>query len=231
MAGCAVLIAGDLEYPDAARRIALRFLSFFLAGLYLAQSAMADTGASTPRAGVSIRHEAGAEPDKSGVPPRPPRCLLALGDAPLRKKLLPGISKGTVDPGAARAADPSVKTRTWSAPSQYEPEIMLHYVEISSSRFQVLGVYSNAPPYGIDTLTLRDPTVALVCGLRVGQPVDRFIKALGQPPESLAGEEIEYDWDKYALGDGFEFAWHANIVLRLGPKRVVQEVRWEYYAD
>ncbi|MDX1251917.1 MAG: hypothetical protein IDH49_06645 [Gammaproteobacteria bacterium] len=152
-----------------------------------------------------------------------------MGDAPLRKKLLPGISKGTVDPGAARAADPSVKTRTWSAPSQYEPEIMLHYVEISSFRFQVLGVYSNAPPYGIDTLTLRDPTVALVCGLRVGQPVDRFTKALGQPPEDLAGGEIRYDWQEYTLEDGVN--WNANIVLRLGPKRVIQEIRWEYYAD
>ena len=229
MTGCAVLIAGDLEYLEAARRIALRFLSFFLAGLYLTQSAMADTGSSPPRAGVSIRHEASTEPDKSGVPPRPPRCLLALGDAPLRKKLLPGISNGTVDPGAAKAADPSVKTRTWSAPSQYEPDSILHYVEISSSRFQILGVYSDAPPYGIDTLTLRDPAVALVCGLRVGQSVDRFIKALGHPPEGLAGGEVEYDWQQYT-NDG-AVNWYANILLRLGPKREVQEIRWEYYAD
>ncbi|MDX1251919.1 MAG: hypothetical protein IDH49_06655 [Gammaproteobacteria bacterium] len=157
-----------------------------------------------------------------------------MGDAPLRKKLLPGISKGTVDPGATKAADPSVKTRIWSAPDPREPGFMVHYAEISGSRFQARGVHENSPPYRVEILALRDPAVALPCGLHVGQPVDRFIKALGQPAnatERRPGGKVEYDWDKYAPGDGFEFAWHANILLRLGPKRVVQEVRWEYYAD
>lgn len=228
MTGYAVFVAGGLKYPDAARRILLRFLSFFLVGLYLTQSAMADTGSSPPRAGFSIRHEASTEPDKSGVPPRPSRCLLALGDAPLRKKLLPGISKGTVDPGVAKAADPSVKTRIWSAPDPREPGFMVHYAEISGSRFQVRGVHEDSPPFRVEILALRDPTVALVCGLRVGQPVDRFIKALGRP-EGLAGGEIGYDWERRAHEDGVNR--NANIVLRLGPKRVVQEIRWEYYAD
>lgn len=189
-----------------------------------------------PNRGVisTLHHESVTEPAKTEAPPKANKCLLTFGDAPLKTRLLPGLSKGIVDPGAVSAADASAKTRFWSAPDPQEVGVVLHYVEISGARFQVRGDHEDSPPYRVKMLVLRDPAVALPCGLRVGQPVDQFIKALGQPANSTQhrpGSEIEYAWDKYAPGDGFEFAWHANIVFRLGPKLAVQEILWEYFTD
>jgi hypothetical protein len=204
----------------------LIFVLAIIAMLFYQAAATADTASSPPGRGVvsTLRHGSVTEPPKTDVAPQATRCLLALGDVLLGTKLLPGISKGTVNPGAVRVADPSAKTRTWSVPDPQEPDVMLHYAEISSSRFQVLGVYSNAPPYGIKTLALRDPAVALPCGLRVGQPIGRFIKALGRPPQEGTGDEVEYYWEKFLDTVSYD---NAYIVLRFGSAGV-QEIRWEY---
>lgn len=213
-------------------------LFFILAAVAMLfqQSVTADTASPPPGHDVTfaVRHKSMTEPTKASVTPAEIKCLLAFGGAPLEAMLLPGILKGTVNPTVMRAANPATKTRTWSAPDPREPAILLHYVEISGSRFQVLGVHTGSQTYEIQTLRLRDPTVALPCGLRVGQSVNRFIKALGKPADSTQpqpGDKVEYAWDKYAPGDGFMFAWHANIVLRLGPKLAVQEIWWRYFAD
>lgn len=221
-------ISTERKAAHHSQRLAdLNYLFFILAAMVMPfhASMAADTPSFPRAAGAMVRHgEVTIEPAKTEVSPQQAKCLLAFGDAPLKTRLLPGIANGRVDPGAAEA---SAKTRTWSAPDPREPPFMLHYAEISGSRFQVLGVYSDALPYHVEMLALRDPNVALPCGLRVGQPMDQFTKVLGQPTQGRADGEVGYDWEKYA----FESAWHANIMLRLGPTRGVQEIRWEYYAD
>lgn len=224
-----MLISIEHEAVHHVRRPAkLNCLFFVLAiiAMLFYQAAAADTASPPPSRGAvsSLRHESVTEPPKTDVAPQATKCLLALGDVLLGTKLLPGISKGTVNPGAVRAADPSAKTRTWSKPDPQEPDVMLHYVEISSSRFQVLGVYSNAPPYGIKTLALRDPAVALPCGLRVGQPIERFIKALGQPLQGGTSGKVEYYWEKFLDDVTYD---NAYIVLQFGSTGV-QEIRWEH---
>lgn len=200
------------------------FLVFAATAMPFHASMAADTPSPPRAAGVMVWHQVITveEPAKTEVSPQQAKCLLALGDAPLGKKLLPGISKGKVDPGAA---DTSAQIRTWSEPDRQEPDVMLHYVEISSPRYQVLGIHSGSPPYGMDILTLRDSAIALPCGLRVGQPMDQFIKALGQPTESGADGEVGYYWEKLLTDVTYI---NGNIMLRPSPKRVVQEIRWEY---
>jgi hypothetical protein len=205
----------------------LNCLLFILAAMVMPfHASMAADTPSPPRAAdAMVRHGAGTiEPAKTDVPPSPQqaKCLLALGDAPRSTKLLPGISQGKVDPGAA---DKSAHIRIWSQPDRQEPDVMLHYVEISSPRFQVLGIHSGFPPYGIEMLTLHAPTVALPCGLRVGQPMDQFIKALGQPFQGGIIGEVEYYWEKFF--DSVSYT-NGNILLRHGPKQLVEEIRWEY---
>lgn len=90
------------------------------------------------------------------------------------------------------------------------------------------------PPYELTGLSVRDPKVALPCGLRIGQPLKAFVKALSikvDPERWDPTKEIRLDWSKYESQGSICFASHANIFLRLTPTREVREVRWEYFAD
>ena len=207
----------------------LNYLFFILAATVIPfHASMAADAPFPPRAvGVMVWPKVVTveEPAKTEVSPQQAKCLLALGDVPRRTKLLPGISKGRVDP---RTVEASARIRTWSKPDPREPPFMLHYVEISSPRYQVLGIHSGSPPYGMDILTLRDSAIALPCGLRVGQPMDQFIKALGQPTESGADGEVGYYWEKLLTNVTYI---NGNIMLRPDSKRVVQEIQWESIDD
>jgi len=162
-------------------------------------------------------------------------CLLELGDAPLKSTLFPGLSNGLVDPAAVlKAAGTGVASRTWSAPDPREPGIIEHHTAISGSLVDVKGTHRGEPPYELIELSVRDPKVALPCGLRIGQPLRAFVKALPiqvDPERWDPAKEIRLDWSKYESQGSFSSAYHANIFLRLTPTGEVREVRWEYFAD
>ena len=162
-------------------------------------------------------------------------CLLELGEAPTGAGLIPGLSNGSIDPAAvSKAAGTGVAIRTWSGPDPREPGIVQNNIHISGSLIDVLGAHEGSPPYMLTELAVRDPNVALPCGLRIGQP----LKAFASAPSIDVGPErrdpkrgIRLDWAKYVDRGSFCSASHANIFLRLTPTEDVREVRWEYFAD
>lgn len=216
------------------RPVQLNCLFFALTAMAMPfHASMAADAASGHGVTSVLRSEVTTDPAKASVAPT--SCLLAFGGIPQKIRLLPGISKGVVNPGAVRATDPSAKTRTWSEPDRQELGIMWHYIEISSSRFGVRGAYSDALPYHVEMLALRDPAVALPCGLRVGQSMDQFIKVLGQPIEQPIGrsgpiwEKVEYSGHEYRP-DSAERA-PPDIMLWIGPNWKIREIQWEYVID
>lgn len=162
-------------------------------------------------------------------------CLLELGDAPTRTGLIPGLSNGRLDPAAlSKASGHGVESRTWSEPDPREPGIVLHHIAISGSLLDVLGTHVGSPPYGLTELSVRNPHVALPCGLRVGQPLKAFVTTLAidlDPERWDPSREVHLAWAKFESYRDTCFASHANISLRLTPTREVREVRWEYFAD
>ena len=161
-------------------------------------------------------------------------CLLELGDAPGRD-LIPGISKGEIDPTAlSKAAGSGATTRTWSEPDRREPGIINHHIAVKGPLIDVLGTHGGKPPYGVEELAIRDPEVQLPCGLRVGQPLAAFVAALGPPypqDSNTRGVVTEWYWQKFEDRGMYCSGGNATISLRLSPKNEVQEVRWVYYAD
>jgi hypothetical protein len=160
-------------------------------------------------------------------------CLLELGDAP-GKNLIPGISEGVIDPAVlSEAAGSGPTTRTWSEPDGREPGMINYHIAVKGPLIDVLGTHGGEPPYGVEQLAIRDPNVRLPCGLRVGQPLDKFVAALGpgDPQDPRRRGEARWDWAKFWDSGNFCSGAHATIFLRLSPKNEVQEVRWEYYAD
>jgi hypothetical protein len=139
------------------------------------------------------------------------------------------------DPAAvSKAAGSGVATRTWSAPEPREPGSTSQYIAIKGPLVDVQGTtYGGEPPYYLEKLAIRDTGIALPCGLRVGQPLAKFVAALGsdQPQDPRRREEARWDWAKFEERGAYCAAAHATIFLRLSPKNEVQEVRWEYYAD
>jgi hypothetical protein len=160
-------------------------------------------------------------------------CLLELGDAP-GKNLIPGILAGEIDPAVvSRAAGSGATTRIWSEPSGREPGMIDHHIAVKGPLIDVLGTHDGKPPYGVEQLAIRDPSVQLPCGMRVGQPLAAFVAALGPPyPQDPPRRGVaEWYWAKFEDRGMYCTGAHATISLRLGAKNEVQEVRWDYYAD
>jgi len=162
-------------------------------------------------------------------------CLLDLGKLPGYTSAIPGLPKGTIDATVVKvAAGKGATVRTWTAPDPREPGIMEDHIDIKGPLLHVHGIREGSHPYGVTDLAIRDPHIDLPCGLRVGQPIEKFIKALHpnlQPFLWKSRQEVRLEWNNYVLDDDICYASHANILLYVLPNGDVREVQWEYFAD
>ena len=172
-------------------------------------------------------------------------CMLELGDAPGNNLISgltsPGLASGIIDPvidlvALAKAIGAGAPHRTWTEPDR-DPSITNYKIAIKGPLIDVVGVHVGKPPYTVKELSLRDPKILLPCGLKVGQPLKKFLATLqmksdvSDPERWDPNKDVRLGWGKMWSAEGVCFAANANIILRLTPSREVREVRWEYFAD
>lgn len=172
-------------------------------------------------------------------------CMLQLGDAP-GKNLIPGLTSpglasGLIDPvidpvALAKAIGAAAPPRTWTKGDR-DPTVTDHMIAINGPLIDVVGVHVGKPPYTLEELSLRDPKIELPCGLKVGQPLKKFITTLSMervvsdPERWDPNRDVRLGWGKMWSAGGVCFEANANITLRLTPSREVREVHWYYFAD
>ena len=172
-------------------------------------------------------------------------CMLELGDAPGKNLISgltsPGLASGIIDPvidpvALAKAIGAAAPHRTWTERDR-DPSIKNHKIAIKGPLIDVVGVHVGKPPYTVKELSLRDPKIELPCGLKVGQPLKKFITTLSMegvvsdPERWDPNKDVHLGWGKMWSAGGVCFAANANIILRLTPSREVREVHWKYFAD
>lgn len=162
-------------------------------------------------------------------------CLLELGKFPGETTLIPGLARGRIDAAPLEvAAGKGAKTRTWTAPDPREPGIMEDHIDIEGPLLHIHGIRERSYPYGVTKLTIRDPRIDLPCGLRIGQPIEKFIEILHPNLDQQlwkSRSKVRLDWDNYVLYDDICYASHALIFLQVSPTREVREISWGFFAD
>ena len=163
-------------------------------------------------------------------------CMLELGEAP-GKNLVRGLTGGILDPvELVKTLGPGASSRTWSEGDR-DPSVTNYRIAITGALIDIVGVHHGEPPYGVEELAVRDPQIELPCGLKVGQPLRKFITTLAMegvvsdPDRWDPKRDVHLSWGKMWSAKGVCFGANANIILRLTPSREVREVRWQYFAD
>lgn len=174
------------------------------------------------------------EADECGEPPPDSfganGCLLDLGHPDV--SFLHGVALDKV----IRALGEPKSKQIRRGPDPYEPEIAVDHVELSypDSRIQ-LRCSTSATNCWIETFETSNFSSDLGCGLRLGQPVQRFVDKLGLAQDSnhpsRKSKRLEVAWDHYWCERGVWFGRHATITLHPGAANSVERISWYYFAD
>ncbi len=161
-------------------------------------------------------------------------CLLTLGD--LSEPLIPGQLPD-------REVDITTFEATWANPQNVESDVFNdHYtdepVKSIKYHFQNFDVWLEKPVsrasdiWYLTRLDLRDVGVPLSCDLHVGDSIEAFLSALGEPLLSSTSELVDYEWRKLEqLSNGDYSAGRAAILLTVAEGGSVTQISWRWYSD
>lgn len=160
-------------------------------------------------------------------------CLLAFGDA---DQLIPGqLPEQNVDITIFEAA--------WANPQSVERRTVInHYTQDPDNsikyHFKDFDVHLEKPVslpgdiWYLTSLVVRDAEAQLSCDLQVGDPIEAFRSALGEPLLMSTNELVVYEWRKLELlSNGDYSAGRALVGLTVAEGGSVTEVSWGWYSD
>lgn len=118
--------------------------------------------------------------------------------------------------------------KTWKEPDRREPGITNLYKQFEYDGLSItIGGPENSFESWLKMIILKSAKYELIGGLRIGEPVDKFIRLLG-PPQYSGYTFIAHT---YAVKEGVTFAGHATVKLSVNDEGKVDKISLEYWAD
>jgi hypothetical protein len=160
-------------------------------------------------------------------------CLLALGD--LSNPLVPGQLPD-------REVDVTIFESTWPNPNNVERGSFTNhftgkpdgFIEYQFKDYEVRiekPVSTASDIWYLTGLDIRDANVQLPCNLRVGNSIEKFRSALGEPLLMSTNQLVTYEWVKLVpLGDGGYLGAQGLISLTV-ENGVVTQISWGWQSD